>query len=217
MIVSDIQTRVKRQFGDEAGVQITDDDIIRYINDGQRKIVAQNESLLQKISTANSVSGQDEYSLPADALILRSISYKSTADLSYYKLKGLSLAEFDEYVDGWDGSAFGDGTPLVFMLYGSTITLFPKPNQSTVDAIKLYYTRIPTNVAMASDTPDLPVLYHEVLVTYCMSQAYIMDEDVEAAAAMGQQIQGDMTILRGRSEWNTQESYPTITIRAEDY
>lgn len=217
MIVSDIQTRVKRQFGDEAGVQITDADIIRYINDGQRKIVSQNESLLQKITTTASVNGQDEYAMPVDSLILRSVSYKSPTDLSYYKLKGLTLSEFDEYVNGWDGDAFGSSTPLVFMLYGSNITLFPKPDHDFADAIKIYYTRVPTDVANPNDVPDLPVLYHEVLVQYCMSQAYIMDEDIEAAAAMGNQIQGDMTLLRGRSEWNTQESYPTITIRAEDY
>lgn len=217
MLVSDIMTRVKRQFGDEAGVQVTEADIIRYINDGQRKIVAQNESLLQKIVTADTVDGQDEYSLPADSLILRSISYKGPSDQSYYKLKGMTLSEFNEYIDGWDGSFYGKSAPLVFMVYGSTVTLFPTPDVSQTAGLKLYYTRQPVDVTMGSDTPDLPVLYHEVLVSYCMSQAYIMDEDLEAAAAMGQQIQGDMTVLRGQSEWKQQEAYPTITVLSEDY
>jgi len=43
-----------------------------------------------------------------------------------------------------------------------------------------------------------------------------MDEDLEAAALKGQQISGDMTLLRGRNDWNIQEKYPMITVLDED-
>lgn len=216
MIVSDIQTRVKRQFGDEAGVQLTDDDIIRYINDGVRQMIATNESLLQKVATAAAVAGQQDYTLPADCLILQSISYKAPGEASYLKLKYLSLSEFNEYIDGWDGTAYGSSTPVVYMVFGNIISFFPKPDQDSADAIKLYYNRTPVDVALPGDTPDIPVLYHEVLVKFCLSQAYEMDEDFEAAAMKGNQIQGDMTILRGRENWKSQDTYSTITVLPED-
>jgi len=216
MIVSDIQTRVKRQFGDESGVQLTDDDIIRYINDGVRQMVATNESLLQKVGTTSAVAGQQDYTLPVDCLILQSISYKSSTEVSYLKLKYLSLTEFNEYIDGWDGTAYGNGTPTVYMVFGNTVSLFPKPELSAADAIKLYYNRTPADVTLPGDTPDIPVLYHEVLVKYCLSQAYEMDEDFEASVLKNQQIQGDMTVLRGREDWKSQETFSTITVLAED-
>lgn len=216
MIVSDIQTRVKRQFGDEAGVQLTDDDIIRFINDGMRQMVASNENLLQKVATASAVANQQDYTLPADCLILQGISYRGPSDSSYLKLKYLSLNEFNEYIDGWDGTQYGNSTPLVYMVFGSTVSFFPKPDQDAANAIKLYYNRVPANVTIAADTPDIPVLYHEVLVKYCLAQAYEMDEDFDAAVMKNQQIQGDMTVLRGRDSWKNQEFYSTITVLNED-
>lgn len=217
MLVSDIITRVQRIFGDEAGVQLTTDDIIRFINDGVREIVYKNESLLQKTSTANSVANQQEYTLPVDLLILRGVTWKDTGESSYHRLKGLTLNEFNEYIDGWDGGDFGSGVPLVYMIFEDKIKFFPTPSASTAAAMKIYYQRSPVSVATSVDTPDIPSIYHEVLVKYCLQQAYKMDEDVEAVALEQKDIMESINFLRGRSEWNPEETYPTITIRAEDY
>ena len=39
MIVSDVMLRVRRTFGDEAAVQVTDDDLIRCVNYAQVEII----------------------------------------------------------------------------------------------------------------------------------------------------------------------------------
>ncbi len=216
MKVSDIITRVQRTFGDEAGVQLTTDDITRFINDGVRELIYRNESLLQKTSTANSVAGQQEYTLPVDLLILRGVSWKDTGESSYHKLKGRTLNEFNEYIDGWDGSDFGSGIPVTYMVFEDQITFFPTPSAATVAAMKIYYQRSPVDVVLATDTPDIPSIYHEIVVKYCLQQAYEMDEDIEAVALKQKDISDSVNYLRGRSEWTPEETYPTITIRAED-
>lgn len=216
MIVSEIYTRVKRQFGDESGVQLTDQDIIRYINEGQRQIVMQNEGLLEKIATSSAVINQQNYTLPADILILRSISYKSPDDVSFYKLKGLSYQQFNEYVDGWDGAAYGTATPLIFTQFAGNLILFPIPDKNSTNGIKIYYNRSPVDVVTSGDTPDLPLLYHDALVKQCLQLAYEMDEDWEAAQTKGTQLDADIAILRGRDEWKAEELYPMITISADD-
>src|SRR5215212_5975441 len=101
MNVSDIKTRIKRTFGDESGVQVTDEDIVRWINDAQRAIVTQNESLLEVTALASLVAGTQEYTLPADILILKAIHIKPSGYTSYISLKGYSFAEFNEYMNGW--------------------------------------------------------------------------------------------------------------------
>lgn len=216
MLVSDITTRVQRTFGDEAGVQLTTDDILRFINDGVREIVYKNESLLQKTATANSIANQDDYTLPVDILILRGISWKDTGEVSYHKLKGRTLNEFNEYLDGWDGTEFGTDIPVTYMVFEDKVTFFPTPATSTAAAMKIYYQRSPVNVTLPADTPDIPSIYHEILVNYCLSQAYEMDEDVEATALKKKDVTEGINFLRGRSEWFPEETYPTITIRAED-
>lgn len=216
MLVSDIIIRVKRQFGDESGVQVTDEDIIRWINDGQRQIVMQNEGLLETTATANAVADQQEYSLPVNALVIKSISYKGPDDTAYYKLKGLSMPQLDEYMDGWSGNPDIASTPLVYTIFGSSIILFPTPDRAQSAALKIFYNRSPVDVTAGADTPDLPLLYHDALLKLCLQQAYEMDEDWDAVAAKAVQLNTDVTVLRGRDSWKSQETYPMITIRYED-
>lgn len=216
MNVTEIQTWVKRQFGDEAGVQVTDADIIRWINSGQREIVRDNEGLLEKVSTTNSIAGVQEYSYPVDLLTLRGITYRDTSTTSYFKLKGYSFTEFNEYLDGFTGNVYANATPEVFTVYASKIYLFPIPDVSVANGIKIYYNRTPIDVAIGSDIPELPVSYHESLVKYCMKQAHLMDEDPEAATLQGQELASDLAVLKGSETWKIQERYPVITVLPED-
>lgn len=216
MLVSDIAMRVKRTFGDEAGVQLTDDDIIRWINDGQRAIVLQNETLLETTAIASSVAAQAEYALPVDLLIPRGVSFKASGNQSYRSLRGMTRNEFNEYIEAWDGSTNGVGTPEVFMLFGGKVTFFPIPDTSTAASIKYFYNQKPIPVVSQNDTPGLPELYHETLVKYVLLQAYEMDEDVEAASAKGAQMSADLNLLRGREDWKNEETYPIIMVRDED-
>ena len=61
--VPEVITAVERQFGDEAGVQLIESDIIRWINDAQDVIVAKNKVLKAK-STSPSVANQAAYTFP---------------------------------------------------------------------------------------------------------------------------------------------------------
>lgn len=216
MIVSEIQTKVKRQFGDESGVQVTDADIIRWINEGQRHIVKTNEGLLEKIVTANSVVNQQTYSLPVDMLIMHSMSFQDIGVTSYTKLKAFSLNQFNEYVDGWDGSTYSPGTPSIYTIFAGNIIVFPIPLVSVANAFKIYYTRTPVDVVTNVDTPDLPLLYHDVLVKYCMQQAYETDANFQGVWFKSNEISTDTSVLRGRIDWKQEASYPTITVLYED-
>lgn len=216
MNVSDVMTRIKRQFGDESGVQVTDADILRWINDGQRQIVMQNEGLLEKTAFTNTVALQQSYSLPADILILRSVHLKDAASGSYFKIKGHTFSEFDEYVDGWDGTVVDRGFPAMYTVFENQLKLFPLPETAQANGLKIYYNRSPVDVDDSLDSLDLPLLYHEVLVKYCLQQAYEMDEDWDAAQVKAVEANADVTILRGRDDWKNQETYPVITILVED-
>ncbi len=216
MIVSDIKTRVKRLFGDEAGVQLTDADIVRAINDSQLEIVKRNESLLEKTATTSSVAGTQEYALPTDLLIFKFLMWKGTGDTSYQKLKGLSTSEFNEYIDGWDTDTSIRGVPTTFTLHAGKFLVYPIPQDSISNAFKIYYNRSPVDVVNDADIPDLPLLYHTILVDMVLKYAYEMDEDWEAAGNKSQETNKDIDYLRGREDWKQQEVYPFILIRQED-
>lgn len=216
MNLGEIRTRIQRTFGDESGVQITNEDVVRWVNDAQRAIVLENDTLLQSTALANSIAGTQEYSLPVDLLILQGVSYKGPSDVSYTKLRGMDRQKFDEYIDGWDGTNYQQGSPAAYFVWDSKIEVFPIPDTSTVSAFKIWYNRKPTDIADDIDVPDLPEIYHTAIVNTCLAAAYEMDEDWDAVSNKGTQINADIKLLRGREDWKVEESYPIISVRAED-
>jgi len=216
MIVSDIKTLVKRQFGDESGVQVTDADILRWINDGQRTMVKQNEGLLETTALSTFTIDVQEYALPADLLIFKALALKPQGQTTYTHIKGLAFSKFNEYIDGWDGDTVNRGCPVVYTLFAGQIRLFPIPDHTATNGIKIYYNRKPTDMVVDGDTIDLPLLYHEAVANYCLQKAFEMDEDYEAAGMKSSEISNDLTTLRGRDDWKEQETYPVITVLQED-
>lgn len=215
MNVSDIMTRVKRQFGDEASTQITNEDIWRWITDGQREIATVNTGVLEKIATVDSVAGQNEYSLPADILRLRSVHYRDSTTSSYLRITSRSLAEFNEYVDGWSGPLYGNGIPEIFHVFASKLMLFPTPVAAVTAGIKVYYTRQPTDVTSDLVPIDVPLTYHNRLVEYVLQQAFELDGDWNASANKAAQFTTGLGLLNARDQAEM-EYYPTITVLPDD-
>lgn len=214
MNVQDVVTRVKRTFGDENAAQVTDDDIIRWINDAQEKVVLENEGLMETTSTANIVQDQMEYDVPADFNILRSLKFKG------YRIKPMSLAEFNEYIDGYSAapgvSPYGPGIPEIFTVWNNKITLFPKPNESVTNGLTIYYIKHPASVGTLADSLTVPLQYHNTIVNYCLQQAYELDEDFQKAEAKKAAVADELMKLNDRNKWISQEYYPRITTLPED-
>lgn len=211
--MQEVVTRVKRTFGDEAGVQISDDDIIRWINDAQEEVARNNEGLMETTGSADTVQDQMEYDMPSDFSVLRSLKYRG------YRLKPLSMAEFNEYIDGYSaptGAPYGPGIPAFFTVWENKITLFPKPNESVEGGLTILYIKHPALVATLADELALPLKYHNSVVTYCLQQAYELDEDYQKSQMKESKFESDMMKLNDNNKWISQEYYPRITTLPED-
>lgn len=216
MIVSDVIIRVRRVFGDEAAVQVTDDDIIRWINDGQIEIIKHNGEALQKTAFVDLVAGQSTYTLPADLMLLRSLRYKYSDMSSFSRLEYNSMQQFDESIDGWDGTLYNSAHPQFFTVYESKAVLFPTPDESNLSGIKVLYNQQPAVVTTTADSLALPVIYFNTIVRYCMWQASLLDEDLDPATMYRADFQDDSNRVMDRENINATASYPSITVRVED-
>lgn len=214
MNVQDVADRVKRTFGDEGATQVTDDDIVNWVNDAQLQISVDNEELLETTATSDIVSGQADYTSPTNVNILRSLMYNN------FRLRSLSFAEFNEYIDGFKATAsqggFGNGTPEVFMVYGGTITLFPTPNTSITGGLRIYYSRHPATITTLADSLSVPTRYHNSIVEFCLKQAYEMDENLEMAGFKKGEYAAQIQKLRNLEKPSSSEYYPRITTLPED-
>ena len=210
MNVAEIKTRVKRQFGDESAVQLTDADIVRWINDAQREIARTNDEVLETIATAGVTAGTLDYALPSDLLRLRSVRFGNR------KIEGLSLQEAnDKIVNVENPTAYQQGVPQYFWVYAGRINLYPVPSATDIDDLKLYYTRLPADVAVDADVPELHLKYHLAIVQYVLQQAYEMDEDWAASGNKSSQFVDNLNSLK-ESDWQDRTTYPVIMIRPED-
>lgn len=209
MNLGEIKTRVKRQFGDESSVQVTDDDIVRWVNDAQREIAQQND-LLETVSTTTITTSQSEYTLPSDILTLRALRYNNL------KLDALTQEEADTKIVNYENPAgYVTGTPVHFWIYANRVTLYPTPDASGT-LLKIYYTRIPIAVAVDADIPELHVKYHGRIVDYVLQQAYEMDENWEASGNKSAQLVAGLNSLKEADSWTERSTYPVITVLAED-
>lgn len=206
MIVADVISRVKRQFGDESGAQVTDADIIRWINDGQNEI-AQMHELLEATAVTKTLAGKVDYELPDSMVTLQAIYYNGA------KLRNLSNQEFDEYIRVANDGGNSEGS-YVYTSWGNRITLFPAP-ASSLD-LRINFSCFPAPVEISADELNIPLRYHNRLVEYVLAQAYELDENFEAATFKANQMTNAMSQTLGDEQWDEHSEYPTILVRAED-
>jgi len=207
VLVSEIATRIKDQFGDDQGGVITDARVMRWVNDAMRDIAVANNLFLVK-ATAAVVNGQAEYQVPSNILTLHSVKFQGR------KLTGLSQTEADEFQA--DGSAVPTGIPTHFWLFGNVLTLYPTPNLNDPNDLLVQYTRTPTEVTAVGNTPELPAQYHNRIVEYCIAQAAELDDDGDTYERKMNRFEVGVQKLKDNAEWEAHDVYPSITVGPAD-
>ncbi len=216
MNTQDVVTRVRRTFGDDAAVQVSDDDVFRWINDAQVSIVRYNEQALQATGFINLVANQSTYTLPTDLLLLRTLRWRFSSMDSYSRLAYKSQAQLDEEIDGWDGSAYPAGKPAFYTISDNTVVLFPTPDEAMTGGLKVLYSKKPVDVTALMDALSLPLVYHTTIVKYCLWQASLLDDDNESALMHQANFTNDLDILLNKETKEPINTYPTITVREFD-
>lgn len=203
-LVSEVMTAVKRQFGDESGVQLEDSDIIRWVNDAQDVIVAKTKVLKAKSSTP-ATAGQAAYTFPSDNIYqIESLHYDGM------RIPNMNFPEAEEYIFTADPTGEALGSPALWYEWAGTFTFWPAPND-TKD-IDIYYTKRPTKVANSTDLLSLPDRYYQDVVRYVLQQAYEMDEDLGNAQAKGAQFEQSINEFSEENRTAQNMTYSTITI-----
>lgn len=211
---TDVAYEVKREFGDEDGVQVVDADLIKWINSAQRKIVAINP-ILQRSVVHDLTAGVQAYSYPADRVqYIQSLSYRGTP------LEGYSYQEAQEYIlkNRFDLTSpdTTSGIPRIWWSWAQSIMFWPIPDTTETGVITMDFVAIPEDIVVLTDALDLPDRYFDSVVEQVMMRAHLLNEDWDAANfSKGQfnEALGTLSEQENRIRLNT---YKTITVRAED-
>lgn len=200
---SDVASHVKRQFGDTAGVQVTDTDIISWINDAQLEIAVNLKPIHGRADSAT-VANTYTYEYPAQSIVqIESIHYNGV------KIENLTLALFEQMILSSDPKRTQTGVPSHWMEWAGVITLWPTPNAA--GTLTIFYTGMPTRVVTISDLLGLPDKHYESIIFYVMSKAYEMDEEFEQSTNQRQQFLGRILDQSDEERVSAHLTYPTIT------
>lgn len=201
---ADVAKAVRRQFGDESGVQITDEDLLRWINDGQKQIINKNKVLKAK-ATISSVANQADYTLPeANIAEIEAIHWDGVP------VPGIPYPEVQRFISESPNSALNDaGVPRMWYMWAGVVTFWPTP--VSIGTITLLYVEEPAVIDALTSTLSLPDRYFNTLVQYVLAQAYEMDEDWTASDYKAQQMENSLNVMADDERTTSAMTYPVIS------
>ena len=167
-VLSDIVVRVQQRVRDSS---YDDDEITNYLNDTINDVyneyrlpfmeVTEDYTLTQNVADITNGGGLPDDFVQAIDLTLTTLGIES-------KLAFVDYRELDQYrPDAADTTRWPANVPTQWYKFGETINVFPVPN--TAYTVTLRYYKSPTMLADATDVPDIPAQFVEMLV---MGAAY---------------------------------------------
>jgi hypothetical protein len=209
--VGDVYIAVKRVFGDESGVQLTNDDIVRWVNEAQVDIAKQNQ-ILPETATLSVTAGTATYSLSAVTPKIDSIA---SISLDGRRVGNIPISQAEESISLADPEGLEIGAPQFWYEWGGQITFWPKPGKNYTMNVR--YTAQPTDVTTTStDVLSIPDEAFTDAVNYVLMKAYEMDENAEMMAV--KQAEYSTSVAeRGETERQAQTMTYETTITFELY
>lgn len=213
MDANDLELRLKRIFGDQAHIQLAENDLNSWMTAAQTEIAVA-ASLLQVKAAASGT--MPNMVLPADMLELHAVWWLNDVSVSspfYQPLKFMSFA--DAQATANDNGGSGALVPHSYWIFGETLTFVPYIPGVT-GQVQLFYTRQPTPITGIQRDFDIPITYHERILEFCLKQAYEMDENYEASAFKTTEFKDNLGEQIDQDAWAQHATYPTISVRPED-
>lgn len=216
METEELVRAIKRQFGDENGAQIDDDDIWRWINEGQFQIARRTGDVESSQSIPLTVSGSaynHKYDLSTDFFKFK------TVELDGKALQKLSIEQLYGMYPSLDVPNLSGGFPkfCAAAKLGTNqyrIVLAPIPGQA--GTLTILYARRPPIINSTSSSLSLPEEHHNTLLTWCLSKAKQLDGDDEASLALAAQYRSEVQDDVHDAKHKDEDTYPIIRASPED-
>lgn len=218
MQLQDIVTRIRKTLGEpepngygsqQPGQGTWDNSqIIGYINEalGQMAHMWRKE---KTGSIAITSTGQTLFALPTDAMEdgIRAVSYL-TGGIAY-PITYISFDEYNNYATGITPVPTSSSVSYMYTVWAGSILLWPGAN-ATTDTLQPYYYRVPTKLANATDTPEIPDRFHVALVYYGIRECQMAVEETQLAQDADRKWQGMLGQFRQEMSRNQRDRGITV-------
>lgn len=191
-IRSDIRTQARTVLSetDSANSHFTDAQLDEYIDQSQTYMATMIEYPRKFATGTQAIDGTARYALPTDVLVVLSVFFGDTSiQNDIFPLEMIREETLTNLYPGWlDATVSTKGRPLYAVIIDrSTLLIQPRPdttNAATNKKIYINYVYVPAALTSDSDSPDLPLPYHDIIQFHVAHLAYLKLQLPDMAAKM---------------------------------
>lgn len=173
-----IANDVRTKFGDEAGVQLDDEAIIRWINSGARRLAAGAPWIQRSVTTPllEGIGVYDLHEIQRDLVTINTLTVDG---------RSVPIVGWQDFLNRTAG--VNDSTDPTLpsgpfaALYGDSLNIRPIPTKSVAQGVVLYFTSLPAPISQLGDLLPVPDRLANALNDYVFQQALEFDERFEEA------------------------------------
>lgn len=212
---NDVAASVKRQFGDPDGRQITDADILEWINQAQQEIITLN-GILKQTAQRDIVSDQDVYEYDSER-----IQYIESLHYDGVPLEPYTFQEAEAYILRYKDDSdmitrSSDTKPTIWYERAGVVYIYPKPKENITNGLRMFFSEQPTELTQLSDLLSTPDRYYARVLELVLARAYQLDENWEAAKYKQSEYFNGMETLANQENVTKTSTYSGNTVRVED-
>lgn len=217
MNLTEIKERFQNEYGDVVQAQVVDTLMTRWANSAQRDIVRRTDCLLVT-NTLSFAAGDVTKAAPATFLKFSHAGWYENNTVGN-AFRTLMYTPYNDLVRrvGFPNAGMSRGAPTHIYIKGAsaTVGLWPLPDK-TYD-IYLESTKIPTALSGGSDTPEIPVVYHELIVLYMLKRAAHLDDDVTRYQSYELEYQEALSQTLSDASNPSANEYPQVRDVSDEY
>lgn len=143
-----------------------------------------------EMSTTNLVSGQEEYVLPSDFVILNRVEILYPDATDYVKANRIDDKQVDGGAFGNEEIPFGSSGSPVYRTFDNSIFIYPTPTSAVSAGLRIEYLTDITALSASGDIPVLNTLVHHVISIGAAYEYCLTNEQPRKATMLFNQLFG---------------------------
>jgi hypothetical protein len=181
-----------------------------FLNQGMRFIATLSNANtdLVKVTTTENIGA---YTFPADGLLINEAYYGNELVASdTYPLEIITKKYLKEIAPEWlDETSGASGKPRYLLkIDRQTVYIHPRPDAASAGKkIFLDYGYMPVAMSQDSDEPDLPLVFHDIIVLYALSRAYDSLSKPEMAAKKFNDFKSQYNLLKDIADREAEDTF----------
>jgi hypothetical protein len=175
-----------------------------------------NNSTTLPIGTTNVVSGQYDYSLASDVLLIEKVLCKD-ANGNWQELEPVDVTDSkNESRNIWTRPSSNSGSPTKYDLVANSLLLDPVPNYNSTNGLKVVFQRGPSyfDTDDNTKTPGIPVIFHTYIARYAALQ-FLIEKRLPAVQGIAQLVAEDEAAIKDWYAFRNKATRTRLTVRQE--